>query len=81
MQCFVYRSQRKKGTYLFTLERDDFSKVPESLMNLFGTPEFSFAFELTPERKLIQADAQQVEANLKANGFFLQMPPGDERFC
>ncbi len=81
MQCFVYRSQRKKGTYLFILQRDDFAKVPESLMQLFGTPEFSFEFTLTPERKLIQADTKEVERNLKENGFFLQLPPGDERYC
>ena len=80
MQCFVYRSSRKKGTYLFLPERDNFSKVPESLLKLFGNAEFSFEFTLDSERKLVLAEASEVRRNIEDNGFFLQLPPGDDKY-
>lgn len=81
MQCYVYRSQRKQQTYLFLPRQDDFSEVPESLLKLFGEAEFSFEFELTATRKLVMADATEVLRNINENGFFLQLPPGDETRC
>ncbi len=81
MQCFVYRSRHKQHTYLFLPKQDDFSQVPESLLRLFGEAEFSFEFELIPGRKMIQADAAEVQRNIRENGFFLQLPPGDEPRC
>lgn len=78
MQCYVYRSTRKQKTFLFLPRQDDFSEVPESLLGLFGEAEFSFQFELTEERELILADAAEVVRNIKENGFFLQLPLGDE---
>lgn len=81
MQCFVYRSRKKQNTYLFLPEHDDFSTVPESLMQLFGEAEFSFKFDLQPGRKLMLADAEEVMRNLNENGYFLQLPPGDQRYA
>lgn len=81
MQCYVYRSKRKQKTYLFIPRQDDFSDVPESLVKLFGEAEFSFDFELTATRKLVMADAAEVLRNINENGFFLQLPPGDEMRC
>lgn len=81
MQCYVYRSQRKQQTYLFLPRQDDFSEVPESLLKLFGEAEFTFEFELTATRKLVMADATEVLRNINENGFFLQLPPGDETRC
>lgn len=78
MQCFVYRSRRQPGMYLFLPQADDFSQVPESLLKLFGQPELSFEFELKTGRKLMRADANDVSQHLRDNGFFLQMPPGRE---
>ena len=81
MQCYVYRSKRKQKTYLFIPRQGDFSEVPESLVKLFGEAEFSFDFELTATRKLVMADAAEVLRNINENGFFLQLPPGDEMRC
>jgi len=78
MQCFVYRSRRQVGMYLFLPQADDFSQVPESLLKLFGQAELSFEFELKSGRKLRQVDAETVRQHLQTNGFFLQMPPGRE---
>ena len=80
MQCFVYRSKKKLNTYLFLPEKDNFSTIPESLQKLFGEAEFSFDFDLQPERKLVLADAKEVIRNISENGFFLQLPPGDDKY-
>lgn len=71
--CYIYRSGRKPDTYLYLLEKDDFSLVPDELMQAFGHPEFSFQFELTPDRKLAKEQSAEVYANLKQQGFHLQL--------
>ena len=71
--CYIYRSERKADTYLYLLEKDDFSSVPQELMTVFGEPQFSFQFNLSEDRKLAKEDAAEVIANLKENGFHLQM--------
>ena len=73
LNCFIYRSDRKADTYLYILEKDDFSQVPEELLKAFGDPEFSFEFKLTPDRSLAKEDPQEVYNNLKSQGFHLQM--------
>lgn len=81
MQCYVYRSRRKQQTYLFLPQRDDFSQIPVSLLKLFGEAEFSFEFELSSERKMVLAKASEVKRNIQENGFYLQLPPGEEQVC
>ena len=75
MNCYVYRSKYKPGLYLYLSEKDEFSHVPESLLELLGETEFSFEFDLSENRKLVRAEALEVIRNMKENGFFLQMPP------
>ena len=62
MQCYVYRSRRKPGSFLFLPIKDEFNRVPETLLKIFGTPEFSFEFELRnaesyPRKRLLSAIA------------------------
>lgn len=71
--CHIYRSSRKADTYLYVLEKDDFSEVPEELMTIFGEPEFSFSFNLTSDRQLAKEDSAEVLANLKEKGYHLQL--------
>jgi uncharacterized protein YcgL (UPF0745 family) len=73
LQCYIYRSELKADTYLYLLEKDDFSVVPAELLKVFGQPQFSFQFELTPERQLAKEDPGEVYRNLKDQGFHLQM--------
>ncbi len=74
MHCFIYRSRRRRDTYLFLRAKDEFSQLPAGLMKIFGQPEFALEFKLTPERRLAAADARQVLESLQARGFYLQMP-------
>lgn len=78
MNCYVYRSKYKPGLYLYLIEKDDFTQVPESLLELLGETEFSFEFDLSENRKLVRAEALEVIRIMKENGFFLQMPPAKD---
>ena len=73
MLVHIYRSSRKPDTYLYLAEKDDFSMIPESLMNVFGEPEFSFSFELSAQKKLIKEDTNTVLENLKEQAYHLQL--------
>jgi len=73
MLCHIYRSNRKLDTYLYLLDKDDFSVVPDELLRIFGSPEFSFSFDLTQERKLAKEDTAEVLDNLASQGYHLQI--------
>jgi len=75
VNCFVYRSNKKQGLYLYLKEKDNFDIVPESLVKLLGDMDFSFEFDLEKDRKLVRAEAKEVLRIMKENGYFLQMPP------
>ena len=73
MLCHFYRSNRKFDTYLYLVEKDDFSVVPDDLLRIFGDPEFSFSFDLQSERKLAREEASEVLENLQQQGYHLQL--------
>lgn len=74
MKCFVYKSVKKSDSYIFIDQKDDFEKVPQQLLKLFGKPEFTLEFDLTENRKLATADAKQVMQYIHEQGYYLQMP-------
>jgi len=78
MQTWVYKSNRKANTYLYVSREDDFSQVPDALTRLMGKLKFVLEVELDSKRKLAQADVAQVIQSLQDQGYFLQLPPGDE---
>jgi uncharacterized protein YcgL (UPF0745 family) len=78
MQCCIYRSTKKVGSYLYITEKNNFSAVPEELLQLFGQPQFSFQFNLTEKKSLALVDIILVKQHLQTQGFFLQMPPPQE---
>ncbi len=73
MLCHIYRSSRKLDTYLYLVDKDDFSVIPDDLLRVFGPPEFSFSFDLTQERELAREDASEVLDNLASQGYHLQL--------
>ncbi len=75
MKCFVYKSVKKVDSYIYIDQKDNFSNVPEKLLLLFGTPQFTLEFDLTEDRKLAMADAKQVMQSIHEQGYYLQMPP------
>lgn len=75
MHCFVYASQRKAESYLWLASRDDFSRLPDSLVLLLGDLRLVLEVELNEERRLPYEDAKQVLAHLRGQGWHLQLPP------
>ena len=73
MLCHICRSNRKLDTYLYVVKRDDFSDGPEDLLNVFGEPEYSFSFDLKPDRELAKEDTAEVLENLAKQGYHLQL--------
>ncbi|WP_372016768.1 YcgL domain-containing protein [Pseudoxanthomonas sp. 10H] len=76
MQAYVYKSRRKADTYVFLAARDDFARVPGPVRAQLGELAFVLEVALTPERRLAQSDPDVVRANLAAQGFHVQFPPG-----
>lgn len=75
MLASVYRSKNKEQMYLYLIKKDDFSGVPESLLKLFGKPEFSLQLNLAKRAKLARVELSEVKKALDEQGYFLQMPP------
>jgi uncharacterized protein YcgL (UPF0745 family) len=78
MLCVIYKSSKKEQTYLFVEKRDNFSKVPEALMIMFGTPILVTLINLATKDKLAMADLDSVKEKLTEQGYYLQLPPPKE---
>lgn len=76
MNAYIYKSSRKAELYLYIIQKDDFSNVPQALYDSMGKePIFVMEIELTPERKLARENVNTVIKNLETKGFHLQIPP------
>lgn len=75
MHCAIYKGPKKIDHFLFVERENDFSRVPEALLEILGTLEFIMTLELSPERTLAQADIHQVRTALREQGYYFQMPP------
>lgn len=75
MLCFVYKSLKKEELYLYLDKKDDFSALPEALLQSVGKLEFVMELELTQERKLAREKSEKVLMSLQEKGFFVQLPP------
>ncbi|GFO71574.1 uncharacterized protein BJAS_P1184 [Bathymodiolus japonicus methanotrophic gill symbiont] len=75
MQCFIYKSSKKDGLYLYIAKQDDFSDIPEAIFKSIGPPEFVMQLDLTPERELAREKATDVLKGIADHGFCIQMPP------
>lgn len=78
MLCAVYKSSKKQETYLYVPGRDDFSKVPETLLKTFGATVFLMIMPLKKDRLLARVDIDKLRTALKTKGYYLQLPPPTE---
>lgn len=80
MKTYIYKSTKKEELYLYIVNKDDFSEVPQPLYDSMGKePVFVMELELSPERPLAREDVTQVINNLENQGFHVQMPPRPEK--
>lgn len=77
MRCHVYKSRTRPDTYIYLARKDGFDVLPAALRQRLGTLEPALEFDLTPQRRLARSDAATVIASLEAQGFHLQLPPGE----
>ncbi len=81
MHCYVYKGEKKDDHYLYLGQQFDQDALPDNfpaaILGLMGELSFVVEFELDAKRKLPQADAEHVLADMKAHGYYLQMPKKD----
>ncbi|OAT38884.1 YcgL family protein [Proteus myxofaciens ATCC 19692] len=75
MICAIYRSIKRDQTYLYIEKKDDFSRIPEELLQSFGEPQFAMSLSLAQRERLANADIEKVKQALNEQGFYLQVPP------
>jgi uncharacterized protein YcgL (UPF0745 family) len=80
MKTWVYKGNRKANTYLYVERENDFSRVPQIVLDLMGSLELVVDIDLEKREKLARAETAEVTNKLMEQGFFLQLPPGDDRF-
>jgi uncharacterized protein len=80
MQCFVYKSSKKSELYVFLGRRDDFSVLPETLLENVGNLIFVMNLELNSHRKLARVDVLEVMNHIQSKGYFIQWPPISAEF-
>ena len=73
--CSIYRSPKREGMYLYVRRDQDLRELPEALMKVFGAPAHSMDILLSEDKKLARVEAANVMAQIRQQGFFLQMPP------
>lgn len=74
MYCAIYKGRKRQDTYLYLANKDDFARVPDTLITLLGTPLHVMDLELSPKRKLAQENVIEVMQNLQKRGWHLQLP-------
>ena len=79
MNCKIFRSDSKPGTYLYVHEDSTLEDVPEALMKLIGKHTEVMELDLSQRQKLAQADLDQVKADLREKGYYLQMQKESDR--
>ena len=75
MHCAIYKGDNKANTFLFIEQKDEFARLPETLLQLLGKLTFIMELELTPNRALAQANPRDVLEHLESQGYYIQMPP------
>jgi uncharacterized protein YcgL (UPF0745 family) len=79
MQVYVYKSEKQQDHFLYLGGEIADSNLPEALTKMLGELSLVIEFELTKDRKLPQAEVQQVFSDIHEQGFYLQMPKRDMR--
>jgi len=80
MLCQVYRSSKRAETYLYVKMGTDLTTLPEQLTAKLGELNSVLIIDLNKRDKLANADINKVKAAITEQSFYLQLPPGPEKF-
>ncbi|MEE9357371.1 YcgL domain-containing protein [Candidatus Vondammii sp. HM_W22] len=75
VNCWIYRSSKKREMYLYLADEDAFDQLPAELMKRFGKPSLVMELMLHPGRPLAREDVARVMDSLEREGYHLQLPP------
>ena len=75
MHCTIYKGKKRPDDYLYVEKEDDFTRVPQALLDIMGELHLVINLELSAGRQLAQADVTQVMQQLSEQGYYLQIPP------
>lgn len=75
----VYASRARPDTYLFVPADADLEAVPEALLSRLQPLRNALELEMDQSTRLAQADPATVVAQLRSEGYYLQLPPAQER--
>ncbi len=78
--CAVYRSATKADLYLYVEKKDEFSRVPQTLLDMFGKPELAMIMVLDENTELAKIDAGTVIESIQEKGYFLQISSEKEDY-
>jgi len=77
MQCVIYKGRKKPDSYLYIEREDDFSRIPEVLLNMVGRLEYVMTLELNQQLQLARVSVSELMRQLDEQGYYLQLPPTD----
>lgn len=77
MKCYIYKSARRAGTYVYLAAYEQFEALPDMLRQQLGALSFVLELELSPERRLAQGNPVTVAAAISDKGYYLQLPPDE----
>ena len=75
MHCTIYKGKKRPDDYLYVEKENDFTRVPQALLDIMGELHLVINLELSTDRQLAQADVTQVMQQLSEQGYYLQIPP------
>lgn len=78
MLCYVYKSSKKSDTYLYIQNKDEFSQLPDELLQLFGRPQLVTVLNIKQREKLARVNVLDLQQAFEEKGFYLQLPPKQE---
>ena len=78
--CRVYRSEKKSGAYLYLALGKKMDSLPEALLSQLGGLSEVMLLDLSKRKHLANADINKVSSMLSEQGFYLQLPPGPEKY-
>ena len=76
----VYKSSKKDEMFLYVPKTDGLRKVPEALMQIFGTPVHVMDMPLKAGRDLARVTGDKLRDEIATKGFYLQLPPPKEDY-
>lgn len=77
--CRIYKGSRRRECYLYVDHEDDLMHVPEALVESLGSLSLVMELQLNNGRRLARVEAVRVLEQIRSQGYFLQLPPGEEQ--